>query len=287
MSILQFKLLDEVMDQYDVFLFDLWGVIIEGEEVYKGVVQSINEIINKKQVFFVSNAPRPSLYSFKRVASWGINATPDMIMTSGEIARNWIIQKNLTTPAVIYHLGEDRNSDILSDLDHKITNNITNANILLLTLFRDEGEDLGEFDELLKIAADSKLDIICANPDTIIPNCGKNRYCSGYFAEKIENYGGKVLYSGKPHQEIYNQIFEKIPSVPKNRVLMIGDTFETDIMGANKAGINSALVMTGNANKFHNSKASMEDKLQALTQAATKACAIPTFVTTIGINKNI
>lgn len=282
MSILQFKPLVEVMDQYDVFLFDLWGVIIEGEEVYEGVTKTINEIISKKQVFFVSNAPRPSFYSFKRVASWGINAKPYMLMTSGEIARNWIMQKNLTNPAVIYHLGADRNSDILSDLDHEITNDITNANILLLTLFRDEGEDLSEFDELLKIAAGSKLDIICANPDTIIPNRGKSRYCSGYFAEKIEHYGGKVLYSGKPHQEIYNQIFEKIPSVPKNRVLMIGDTFETDIMGANKAGIDSALVMTGNANKFHNDKASINDKLHALTKAASEAGAIPTFVTNIG-----
>lgn len=39
----------------------------------------------------------------------------------------------------------------------------------------------------------------------------------------------------------------------KNRILMIGDTLETDILGATNAGIDSALVMTGNTGRLLNS----------------------------------
>ena len=62
---------------------------------------------------------------------------------------------------------------------------------------------------------------------------------------------------------------------------MVGDTFETDIMGANKVGIHSALVLSGNSAPFHNMHESMDDKLSALHKHAQKTGIIPSFVTSI------
>ena len=66
---------------------------------------------------------------------------------------------------------------------------------------------------------------------------------------------------------------------------MIGDTFETDILGANRSGIDSALVLTGNSVKLHDQKKLINDKLKALTIHARNIGIMPTFVTKIA-NEN-
>ena len=150
---LQYKNIFSVIDDYDVFLFDLWGVIIEGDQLYPGVVDVVNAVSANKQVFFVSNAPRSKLWSHKIITSWGIKTTPEMVITSGEVARQLL--KNSTTTLgielpVIYHLGADRNDDITQELNCQLTTEINDANILLLTIYRDEGEDTNQFDRVLE-----------------------------------------------------------------------------------------------------------------------------------------
>lgn len=285
MSPLTFQPLDNVLHQYDLLLFDLWGVIVEGNEIYPGVAEAIDNMITQTNVMFLTNAPRPASIVAKNLRNFGITkAVEDMVASSGDIARQMIeeYRPKLGRTPVIYHLGADRNDDLLSEFDHVLTEDLSKADILLLSLYRDDHEDIHEFDELLKEAAQySDLLILCSNPDTIIPKQNILRYCSGYFAEIIEKTGGKVIYTGKPKNVIYDYAFGKHKHIKKDKILMIGDTFETDIMGANNAGIHSALVLTGNAKKFHNMHKSMDDKLSALNKSAKEAKVMPTFVTSI------
>ena len=286
MTQLTFQHLNEAIDKYDLFLFDLWGVVIEGEETYPGVVEALNRLISKKDVMFLSNAPRPDFKVAENLRKWGVlDVTAEMVLTSGDISRQMIAAKAkaLDKKPTIYHLGADRNEDILLNCEHEITEDISVADILLLSLYRDEHEDLNEFNQLLEQAAQRpELLTLCSNPDTTIPKHGILRYCAGYFAEIMEKAGGKVVYTGKPKTIIYEEIFKRRPSIAKNKILMIGDTFETDVLGANSSGIHSALVLTGNSAPFHREFDSMEDKLAALSMRA-KAINItaPTFVTQI------
>jgi len=286
MSQLTFKYLTDAINDYDVILFDLWGVIVEGGDTYPGVVEAINKIIEKKDVMFLSNAPRPDFIVAKNLGIWGLkNVTAEMVLTSGDVARRLVKEKQAdlggTTP-VIYHLGADRNDDILVEMDHEITEDIDKADIFLLSIYRDDHEDITEFDGLLEKAANRKdLLTLCSNPDTTIPKHGVVRYCAGYFAEIMERFGGEVIYTGKPKNIIYDEVIERKLGTKKDRILMIGDTFETDILGANKAGIHSALVLTGNSDNFHQMHDSMDDKLSALYNHAMDVKMMPTFVTKI------
>ena len=64
--------------------------------------------------------------------------------------------------------------------------------------------------------------------------------------KKIEEFGGKIEFIGKPFLNIYNAAFKKFNISPEtNKIVMIGDTIETDIVGAYNAGIDSVLVRTG------------------------------------------
>ncbi|PCJ28936.1 MAG: TIGR01459 family HAD-type hydrolase [Rickettsiales bacterium] len=284
MTQLEFKQLSAAIDDYDLILFDIWGVIVEGGEVYDGVVDAINKVILQKEVIFLSNAPRPAFKVINTLRGWGISdLTEEMITTSGDLARKIILQKKESLGGrnpVIYHLGADRNDDILSDFDHDLTDDLDKAEVFLLSIYRDDNEDIHEFDELLKQAAKKpNLLNICSNPDTTIPKRGSLRYCAGYFAEIIEQHGGEVVYTGKPKTTIYDEIFRKKPNIKKNRILMVGDTFETDILGANDSGIHSALVLSGNSEPFHNMHSAMEDKLVALQKRGMKVGSMPNFVT--------
>ncbi|WP_250312074.1 TIGR01459 family HAD-type hydrolase [Rickettsia endosymbiont of Oedothorax gibbosus] len=290
MTKLTFRDVPSTMDDYDVFLFDLWGVVVEGNKIYPGVVDNINKIIKQqKKVFFVTNAPRSRASLFNKINKiWGINTTEEMVFSSGEVAINMILESDkrfgIKTP-VVYHLGQDDN-DLLNELQTPITTNIDEANIFLLTLHRDAEKNLNldEFDDLFKTVVKRNIITICANPDLGIMQQGVQRYCSGYFAEKIKQFGGKVIYSGKPHLEIYHTVLNQLPGVPLNRILMIGDTFFTDILGANNLGIDSALVLTGNTTKFHNQHLTIEKKLQHLQIAATEQGVIPNFVIKLTTN---
>ncbi|GAA5252330.1 TIGR01459 family HAD-type hydrolase [Candidatus Rickettsia kedanie] len=285
MNILKLNNIFDVIDDYDVFLFDLWGVIIEGGHTYPGVVENINKIIKRKKVYFVTNAPRNIFSLHPTIKSWGVNVLPEMIISSGEIAVQMILESKerfgIEKP-VISHLGHLDN-DIINGIQCPITDDINQANIFLMTIYRDESKnlDLNEFDELFKIVVQRKMVNICANPDLGINQHGVYRYCSGYYAEKIKQLGGKVIYSGKPYEDIYSKILKECHNTPKNRMLMIGDTFYTDILAANRLGIDSALVLTGNSREYHSNFDNIEEKLDSLTKAAVKQSIIPSFVTSL------
>lgn len=286
MTKLNYRHIKTLYDDYDVFLFDLWGVIVEGEVAYPGVVEQINDIIKNRKVFFVSNAPRPDYKVLKNLIGFGLEGiTQEMIVTSGDVARSIIEESKVALDTAgdirIMHLGADRNDDILHNIAHKSVSNISDADILLLSLYRDEHENISEFDDLLREAANSDVMTICSNPDTTIPKHGMLRYCAGYFAEKIEDYGGNVIYTGKPGEEIYKRVFTRVLDVPKNKILMVGDTFETDILGGQNAGIHSALVLTGNSSRHHGHTDDLDEKLRLIQEESKKCSIYPTIVTSI------
>ena len=57
--------------------------------------------------------------------------------------------------------------------------------------------------------------------------------------------GGRVKYFGKPYTDIYEKAMRKVRISNKNKILAVGDSLRTDILGANNFQIDSALVLTG------------------------------------------
>lgn len=115
-------------------------------------------------------------------------------------------------------------------------------------------QGLAEFAlQLEKIAALGKT-LFLSNPDVFAPfRIDNDKYpvatqgAIGFYYEKF--FGGKVLYFGKPFREIFD-FAQEVSLSEKDRILMIGDTLWTDILGAHNAGMDSALVMTGISGEF-------------------------------------
>lgn len=115
-------------------------------------------------------------------------------------------------------------------------------------------QGLAEFAlQLEKLAALGKT-LLLSNPDVLAPfriDDDKHPVATqgaiGFYYEKF--FKGKVLYFGKPFKEIFD-FAKKVSSSENDKILMIGDTLWTDILGAHNAGIDSALVMTGISGEF-------------------------------------
>ena len=60
------------------------------------------------------------------------------------------------------------------------------------------------------------------------------------------------MYIGKPFEEIFNQVLEKL-DVKNTESVMIGDTISSDIEGANRSQIDSILVTNDESLGFENS----------------------------------
>lgn len=242
--------------QYDTFLLDIWGVIYAGINPYPGAIECVQHLISlNKNILFLSNAPRPAKIILNTLTQFGLLIPEEMILTSGDVVRNQLLCAesiaDCNLKKICYHLGADRNQDILSGITLSLTSDIEKADFILITAYIDEHEDLQQYDTLLQKAALLKLPAICANPDKTVIHGDKLRYCAGMIAEKYQELGGIVYFYGKPHPKIYDMAFQKLQEhaiYPHNRILMIGDTLETDILGANQAKIDSALVLTGNTN---------------------------------------
>ena len=53
--------IQRIVEEYDVFFIDLWGVIHKGVECYSNAITALKHLKNKnKKIVLISNAPRPS-----------------------------------------------------------------------------------------------------------------------------------------------------------------------------------------------------------------------------------
>lgn len=276
--------LSDIVKNYEVILFDIYGVLLENNIPYTKTIEVVNNLSKSTKICFVSNTPQPVQHSSNRLNIYGINATPQNVYTSGEIAREILknSSKNLNIDnPIVFHLGPDFKKTVLEDLPIKTTEKIHDANILLLTAFEDYEEKLDQYNSIFQTAIANRAVCLCANPDVINPFENKNRYCAGYFSAIYKSMGGKVVYSGKPHSEIFQAVLNTLAlNVKKEKILMIGDTLETDILGANNIGIDSALVLTGNA--FRIAKASnVHDQINILKNAFKLKNIYPKYIINI------
>ncbi len=248
----------DIIKFYDAIIFDIWGVIYDGIAPYEGAIEVINNILHSnKKVVFLSNNPRPYDFNLNNFKKWGIDISKVNIYTSGDAVREQLLSWN--NPVLnklgkkLYHLGAERNTDILSGLQVQVTENLEEANFILLTAYCDEGEDFNKYDALFQKALELKIPAICANPDFYAQQGMFLRKCAGAFGKKFEDMGGIVHYYGKPDVKVFKKVIDAyFQDIPKQKILMVGDTLETDILGANKVGIDSVLLLTGNGKNFTN-----------------------------------
>ena len=114
-----------------------------------------------------------------------------------------------------------------------------------------DGTVVDAYDDVFRIAIHLKTPLICSNPDKTSPRASGLVISPGALADRFQELGGEVVWYGKPNANIYRAVQRSFPEVPSKRFLMVGDSLEHDIAGAQKMGFASAFIRGGiHANDF-------------------------------------
>jgi len=228
-----------IVNRYDLFFIDLWGVVHNGIELYKNSIDVLDNLAAAKKDFvLLTNAPRPNAIVINFLKKIGLKKYFDNVFTSGEAAYKYLISE--LDKKNFFHIGPPRDFDLFKNIENNNVLNIEEADYILCTgLFDDQENDLNYYKNLLSDHVSKKM--ICTNPDLIVDRGEKREYCAGSVAKSFEEIKGEVIYFGKPHPPVYNLS----TNIINKNVLCIGDNLNTDIKGANVQNFDSLLITNG------------------------------------------
>ena len=232
--------LSSIVDNYELFYIDLWGVVHNGITLHIEAIKTLKEISKKnKDYILLTNAPRPNSSVKSFLEKLGMEEEiRNHVFTSGEAALNYL-KKNLSAKK-FFHIGPPRDFDLFHYFQDKKIDSLDNCEYILCTgLFDDQNTDLNFYKNLLE--AQIKKKMICTNPDLIVDRGSVRELCAGSVAMVFEKMGGEVVYFGKPYPEVYNQSIDH----KNKKVLSIGDNLNTDIKGANLLNFDTLIVSNG------------------------------------------
>ncbi len=249
--------LSALVDQYDVFFFDLWGVTHNGKTPFPGALEGLKNLREKnKAVFLLSNAPRMPEPAIARLTEMGIDREYYRdLYTSGSECHHHLknrpddFYRNLGYK--LYHVGPERDHNLFSPLqEYTQVKTIDEADFLLVTGTDTWDRTLASYQSELDQALERNLPLVCANPDKGVMHGDDIVICSGAIASKYKDMGGTMRQHGKPDAIIYEKLHTMVNAaldsdIKKSRILMIGDSLATDIAGANAYGIDSLMVLSG------------------------------------------
>ena len=232
--------LRSLVNDYDLFFIDIWGVIHNGIKLHDKAIETLVEIEKaKKEYVLLTNAPRPNDTVKIFLNKMGLNKNiQEKVYTSGEAALNYLKKNYLNEK--FYHLGPSKDFDLFLNFTKNKSTDIKNCSYFLCTgLFEDHDKNLNYYKDLLSPFISKKM--ICTNPDLIVDRGETRELCAGSVAMVFEKMGGEVIYFGKPFLEVYNQSTE----TRNKKILCIGDNLNTDIKGANLQNFHSLLISNG------------------------------------------
>ncbi len=237
-----------IIHRYDALILDLWGVVHDGSHLYPGVHDALVQLKQAdKKVIFLSNAPRRAAKVIAVLEQLGV--TKDLyleVMSSGEMGYQWLQAGGAGWGKNYYYIGPTKDEDVVDGLGFARAQELHDANFLLNVGFGSEHQNSDNWLPVLSVAQSAGLPMLCLNPDLeVVKQTGERFECAGVLAQMYEGLGGKVTWFGKPYPDVYTHCFEALRPTPKQRILAIGDSLDTDIPGAQNAGIDSVLVTGG------------------------------------------
>ena len=143
--------LSSIVNNYELFYVDLWGVVHNGVSLHVEAIKALKEITKKKKDFILlTNAPRPNHVVKSFLEKLGMEKEiRDHVFTSGEAALTYL-KRNLLNKT-FFHVGPPRDFDLFKDFEKMKLDNIDKCEYILCTgLFDDHDEDLKYYKDLLE-----------------------------------------------------------------------------------------------------------------------------------------
>ncbi|ADN08427.1 TIGR01458 family HAD-type hydrolase [Sulfurimonas autotrophica] len=221
-------------------LCDIGGVLYVGDKPIEGAVEAVKEIKKHYPIRFLTNTTqRTSAQVVKKLQKMGFEITSNEIITALDVTKMFLEKEKSFAEFLL-------TDDALCFFD-----------------------DLKYYEEKYVVVGDAQdnfnyKNLNCAFRKLMdgasLLGIAKNRYFkdsdnelsmdAGCFVSALEyGSGQEASLIGKPSREFYHLACASLHVSP-NECVMIGDDIESDIKGAQEAGIQAALVKTGKFSKI-------------------------------------
>lgn len=247
-----------VVNKYDVVFFDAYGVLKNYNGLIPGIEGTIRYMLENDIDFYVltndaSRSPEELAASYQVLGIKEITA--EKVISSGMLAREYLRYK--VKKGTVTYLGTSKSAHYIETLGLGIvsireTDLDDLEDLSAIVLLDDEGFDWKrDVNKLINLLRRKNVPVIVANTDFAYPVTEDEvAIAIGGLSDMIEMIIGKrFIKFGKPDSQMFMFAYERIlesRQVSKNKILMVGDTLKTDILGGNKFGIDTALVLSGN-----------------------------------------
>jgi len=244
-----FTTMVELIERYDVFLIDQFGVLRDDNRLYKGASKVLKTLkAANKVVVILSNSGKDGDSNARRIVDLGIErASFDHFVTSGDVGLS--ILKRPGSPAKLggrcLTIASADAPGFAELLGMVPADTGCDADLVLIAGSEAERIPMEEYAALLRQAAERDVACFCTNPDLCKLWNGASVPGAGSIANLYEALGGQVTRLGKPFQDIYDYVLQLCDDPEKSRVVCVGDSIEHDILGARCAGLSSVFVSTG------------------------------------------
>lgn len=256
MQISSFK---SIATNYKTIFFDAFGVLKNHHGLIPGVVDTFGFLKEQNIDYFIitNDASRGPKELAAYYQNQGLEqVTKSKIISSGMLAREYLKLK--VKSGTIAYLGTGRSAHYIetlglqtisiADLDLQDAQEVS-----ALVFLDDEGFDwYHDINKVVNLLRQRNIPAIVCNTDKSYPvSRHEVAVAIGSIASMVENIVGKqFIRFGKPDAQMFIFAYEHSisngASDEKNQILMVGDTLGTDILGGNKFGLDTVLVLTGN-----------------------------------------
>ncbi|HBZ40175.1 MAG TPA: TIGR01459 family HAD-type hydrolase [Balneola sp.] len=248
----------DIAKQFKVIMLDSYGVVKNHNGLINGADKTLAFIRNEQKLFRIltndaSRSPQQQVDKYVELGLPGIHLHE--MITSGMMAKHFLEQK--ITSGKIAYLGTENSADYIlqAGLEHIAVADVDLNNIddiSACVFLDDEGFDWNiDINKVVNLLRKKNMPVILANSDYYYPVSHNDiAIATGGVAKLVENMlGKKFIHFGKPDSQMFMYAYEQLIQdeyINKNDILMVGDTLRTDILGGNKFGVKTMLVLSGN-----------------------------------------
>ena len=240
-----------------LYVFDLDGVIYRMDEPVPGAVETIHRLRNRgdKITYLTSNSSRTREDYVAKLASLGIPAAPEEIMTSAYALAQWFKARSAAGKTA-YIIGEFGLKEELTTAGLKIAESplidptdpthSAKSKIDYVVVGWDRSATYGKLADAHRAIVESGATFIATNRDATYPDAGgRTLPGSGALVAALATCTGvEPIVIGKPETYTLELILKMTKTTPRE-CIVVGDRFDTDILIGNRVGAKTILVQTG------------------------------------------
>jgi len=236
--------LGALADDFDVFLFDAYGVLNVGNTPIAGAPARVAALqaMGKRTLVLTNGASFPASDRLPTYKKYGFDFRPEDVISSRDVLaahlaglphRRWAAM----APEGASFEGLGVTFGLLKDAPETYAEA---EGFLLLgsQIWNDARQAM-----LVETLRQNPRPLLVGNPDLVAPYEHGFNLQPGLYAHRLADETGlEPRFFGKPFGGMFTEAQRRIGPIAPARVLMIGDTLHTDVLGAAAAGFKTLLV---------------------------------------------